>query len=464
VTKILLPGLLLLLMSMVARADTIVLADGTRLDGAIVSMDDAFITIDVAVGGTKGRMTIARSDLRELKLGEDAPAPVPAPAPAPAGETAERAAPEGDPTRTGDGEGEGPRVLFLLDASGSMAIGRRWTQATTEVMNRALALPPGARICLVAFHGVVAKAWNGFLRRTDALMRRFDTHLARFAPDLRASTDLVEALDEALELKPDRIVIVSDGISTENHERFLEAYRAVEVAGAHGLVIDTVAVQDGAYTPPDVEDLDAGRALLERLSTSTHGTFTALPRTEDEAPPPSGFRPPEDGSMPPAATVQIVGVESNNVIVPRLLHTHPKFRVRIRDPFVANMLHVSEYRGISWFEVLCKVGDDVFARSGRLELVPENDPERLFLSAPLYIQCVGPEDHRYRTTSNEWRGNEGRTLGTLGPHTRTARTRDYVTLQTHPGATMHIVYHRAGETFEECWFLRDYDGTLPVGR
>lgn len=441
-----------------ARADVVVLGDGTRLDGKVVAMDDLTIVLEVPLGATTARMTIARDDLRSLQFGDAAPAaaPAPAPAPVPAPATAERPAPR-DPTAAREG---GERVLFAVDASGSMAIGRRWAQACREVLTRARALPEDARFGVLFFHEVVDQPWTGFIRRNDSSLNRLEHALERKRPDLRAGTDLTHALSEALQREPTRVVLLTDGVPTRNQEHLLATFQGIARAAKdeRAVIVDTIAVQDGSYVPAGVENFVAATGVLQRLSAEGKGAFAALERAE-EAPAPVFL--PTDGALPPPARVQIAGVESNNVIVPRVLRPYPKFRVRAWDPTMARSLHVSEYAGVSWYEVVTKRGDHVIERTGRRELVPEGDGEHL--RGELYVQVVGSEDARHRTTSNAWRGGEGRSLGTLGPNAKTARRRDYVTVQAIPGGTIEVHYHRAGETFVESWMLRETDGDLPSG-
>lgn len=454
-----------------ARADVLVLGDGTRLEGKVVAMDDLTVVIEVALGTTTARMTVARDDLRSLQFGDApvAPAagdvqpaapPAPPPAPPPAAPPAVGAAatavrPDArGPTAARPG---GERVLFALDMSGSMAIGRRWVQACAEVQERARALAPEVRFGLLFFHEVVEQPWTGFIRRNDSSLSRLAHALERQRPDLRAGTDLAHALSEAVERGPTRIVLLTDGVVTRNHEHLLATFHGIAAAAAdeRAVILDAVAVQDGRYVPTNVEDFSAANGVLQRLSTDGKGAFAALARAEEA---PARAFVPTEGALPPPARVQIAGVESNNVIVARVLRPYPKFRVRVHDPLVARSLLVTEYAGISWYEVITRRGEHVLERTGRREFVPEGDGEHL--SGELYVQVVGSEDARYRTTGNEWRGGEGRTLGTLGPNSKTARKRDYVTVQAVPGGTIEVHYHRAGETFTEAWVLRETNGDI----
>lgn len=52
-----------------------------------------------------------------------------------------------------------------------------------------------------------------------------------------------------------------------------------------------------------------------------------------------------------------------------------------------------------------------------------------------------------------------RTPGTLAPNARTARRRDYVTVQAMAGLTIEVHYHRAGEAFQANWVLRSTEPT-----
>lgn len=463
--SILLSGLVAVALAAAARGDVLELKDGTRLEGQVVGMDATSVTIEVPLGQTTGKVVVARADLARVGLGEAAPvasgaaaavesrAPVAlvSTAPAPAPSVARPVAP--DPTALRQGE----KVVFLLDCSGSMAIGKRWAQAKEELLRRARALPADGRFCLVAFHEAADVQFGDFVRRNDGTLKRLEGALDRLRPDLRAGTNLAAAVAVALRREPTRVVLLTDGVATRGHEQLVAAFQAVSAAAAKGLVLDAVAVQDGRWRQAEVEDFAAAGAVLARLARDGKGAAAALARTEEA--PAAGYRPTDAPSA--RVDVQLAGVESNNMIVARVLRPFPKVRVRISDPEVARAVSVAEYGGFAWVEVVSKLGDDVLDRTGRLELAPENDPERRHLRAPLYVQVVGSEDARYRTTGDAWRGNEGRTAGTLAPNAKTARVRDYVTLQAVPGGTLEVIYHRAGETFREVWALREQDGSAP---
>lgn len=445
-----------------ARADVIVLQDGTRLEGTIVSLGEELIDIEVRLGANPARVTVARGDVRELHLtGTPTPAPVPAaPAPAPAPpaptptSTREHGPPPGAtadaPTApaTTDLKAEA-KVLFLVDVSGSMAIGERWRQARAEVSARAKALRPDARLTLLFFHEAVKPAWTGWVRRSDSLVRRVDEHLGRFRPDLRAGTNLALAVREALARQPDLIVLVTDGVVTVEGERLPELERAVEESAARGVRLETVAVQDGEYAPADAEDLPAARARLERLAAAGGGSAAVLER--------SGSRPPAPPAPSPA-TIELFNVDTGNLIVPKMLRPFPRFRVRVVDPARARLLNVAEYGGIGWYEVVSYRAGQELARTGRCQLVQQGE---LFVGE-LVVQVVGPEDHRYRTDDDRWRA-EGKTARSGGPNANLGDRRAGVILQAVLGGTLEIVYHHPdGRTTVERRGLND-GGVAPPG-
>lgn len=57
-------------------ADTVTLRDGTVREGTIVSEDDDTVTMEVRVGGLKGKMVIPRAEIASLKIQPLAPDPV----------------------------------------------------------------------------------------------------------------------------------------------------------------------------------------------------------------------------------------------------------------------------------------------------------------------------------------------------------------------------------------------------
>lgn len=468
------------LLASVASADEVVLVDGTRLEGEVVSMDARRVVLALPLGAGKGELSLERAQVASVSFADastgappDAPAADPSapatpgidgdPLPATMAPDAPKPAPRAPGSRDRPRPGtKGTRTLFLLDRSGSMAIGERWKKATTWLCDRVGTLEAGSEIDVALFDERFEAVWGSWHDVTPHLVRRMPDVLEPFAPALRFGTNIDRALRGALERDCDRIILITDGVVTrggaDGAAKALE--RALEAARARDIRLDVVAVQDGAFHAP-VEDLAAARALLERLSRCGRGVFLPLP-AEEGAPPPAYH--PLEGAGPahePRVEVDLTDVESRNTIVPKVLRMYPRFRVCIRDEVMlrGDALDVWEYGGACWLELrtLDATTGLPFDRLERIELV--RDGERLWSELP--FQVVGTEDHSYRSNTDTRR--EGKVIGNLGPPQTQVDDR-YLKLQAREGAVIEVVYHRGAETFTERRFLRSpAQEVQPVG-
>ncbi|MEZ6188347.1 MAG: VWA domain-containing protein [Planctomycetota bacterium] len=192
---------------------------------------------------------------------------------------------EGDPapeTR----ERKAERVLFLIDASSSMRIGTRWDEARALVAELQEKLLPQDTFDLVLFHTSNDELYEASKRATAARLERSRDWLKDAEPASTSATQIDQALKEAFKRRPDRIVLISDGVLNPGltGEGYAELEEDVRRA-ARRTVIDTYAVQSGRYEPsPELEDLAGGAALLQLLAEWSSGRFavasssTAAPR------------------------------------------------------------------------------------------------------------------------------------------------------------------------------------------
>ena len=194
-----------------AWADTLLLKNGQRLEGRLVSMDRRLVKILVRVKGVEATMTLKREDVASFKHddggGEKAPL------------RQEKTRQRGKPAQERQGTVsrlKGERVIFLVDHSGSMRIGERWERASEQVEGLVGRLDRDATFNVILFHEQTrflfgSDAWmRSHIKSAGTIALRTAQRLREAPPELRAGTNLFRGLRDALQRRPTRIAVISD--------------------------------------------------------------------------------------------------------------------------------------------------------------------------------------------------------------------------------------------------------------
>ena len=104
------------------------------------------------------------------------------------------------------------RVLFLIDATSSMRLGERWAEARALVEELQGQLEPADSFDLVLFHTTNDALYGASKRATPDRLERSRAWLEKAQPQATSASPIGHALKAALARKPDRIVLISDGV------------------------------------------------------------------------------------------------------------------------------------------------------------------------------------------------------------------------------------------------------------
>ena len=230
------------------------------------------------------------------------------------------------------------RVLFLIDASSSMKLGDRFAEAQELVIELQAKLHPSSRFDLVLVHTTNQELYEACKTATPKRIERSQEWLQEASPSPTTASPIAEAIKHALRRKPDKIVLISDGVVTPGLRRSelgrLEKLVRKAKSKTH---IDCYAVQSGSYAPaPEVEDLAAGLTFLQALASWSEGSFAVT-----SAPSPAPRLPVAKAEPPEVKLLQF----RDDRVLPPQVPMGQIFRVRIDDPSLADMgwVEVPEY-------------------------------------------------------------------------------------------------------------------------
>lgn len=152
------------------------------------------------------------------------------------------------------------RIVYVVDASGSMNFYGRFAQTTGELLDSITRLSPNQEfhVFLFSSHGRVRQFSKEFSTPTPKNVALLRDVLTRFTPT--GSTEPSGALRRALQLRPDVIFFLTDGdFETEPVQRVLESENA-------GTVIHTIALQSRS-----------GEQALQDIAAATNGQYRFVP-------------------------------------------------------------------------------------------------------------------------------------------------------------------------------------------
>jgi len=172
--------------------------------------------------------------------------------------------------------GEG-NVVFVIDTSGSMT---PWLHFILDELERAMArLAPAQRCAVLCFAGdqVTQVPRRGLVDATGESRRAMVQALRRIRPGGRGGSDPVPALRRAIGLKPDQVVILSEGLDGAgriaiDRDAVLEALEVLNPGrpGARPVRIDCIRLVTGDDQQParlmDAIALRHGGGTLTRVT------------------------------------------------------------------------------------------------------------------------------------------------------------------------------------------------------
>lgn len=357
-----------------ASADTVELKDGSTLRGEVVSTSGGQVRLRIVLkSGAEGTLTLAKKDVKAVRFDESQPEDTPQGGQAgddPLGgaglgptrtrpkttkPTEERLSPENE---------AGRRTIYVLDHSGSMAIGQRWEQAVRQTERLVERLELGAPFDVMVFSAHVRSLFTkdntSFRSKTSA--QRVAAALRADPPEMRAGTHFVRALRRALSRRPKKIVLITDGVGTLGGPFASEdAIRVASQARKEGIPLDVLAAHDGIFgLNPNVEDLSAAKLFLQRLARTGGGVFLPLKPLSPpaSAPLPDAFHPTgetPDGTRDRIKS-EILSVVERKVVNEGYLPT--RFKVRVFDPLLERLEtpDVWEYGGSALIQIETPTG------------------------------------------------------------------------------------------------------------
>lgn len=413
-------------------ADIILVKDGTYLDGKVIAEDDRELTIEVTKKGVTRKVILAKADIVKRIPSKGAPA-------APRPGSSDRGG-NNDPSAATPGQGNpsasrdpqlGKKVMFLVDASGSMSLGGRFAAAKAKVVDMVQAMDDDAELDLIFFHSKAESFFGkSYLRASDRVKKRLPKLIKKASVKLYGGTNLELGLYKAVQRRPDTIVLISDGIVTEGQReprKILEALDAIlrkeRLKTAPTLI--SIAVQNGEFPPnPKVERKAAARAFLDALSRERGGRFEALRAgglADDRV-----FAPLSGSGPPPKIEARYYKSRkplTSIVLGPR--NFFPSFHLRIVDrALLRGPLAISEYPAGLALKVFS------YDRFGNLlgsTPVPFGRKDGVLFSTR-YLKVVGPVDNQEQHGSH---------------------LDKRVYLKALPGGYLKVVYTRAGQDFEQ---------------
>lgn len=373
----------------VALADVLLLADGSYVEGKVLSESVTEITIETS-GKVARKVTIKKSDIKRRV--PDSGTTVRPTTPGP-GSTI-------DPTKLSG------QVLFLLDISGSMAIGERYPLAERWLKELVQKLAPDVRFNVLLFSDKTSLLFGReYLPASARVKKRLATYLKRRMKkgiDRTRFTDLHQAMKLALDhVGTKTVIVLSDGVPTagkiKNPETLLswiEGYRTRADAVGKAKTPPRIHVRSllGGHAKRSQagEDKEAARTFLRLLAQKSGGSYGEVTgKLKLDSP----FKRP---GKPRGPEIQVQYYKSRQVIHSIRLAAkgfYPAFHLRVIDPALAH----GDYR-IREYPLDLKLVVESWDRGGEIEV---DSPTAIPLArngtsvwSTKYLRVTGPIDNQ----------------------------------------------------------------------
>ena len=184
---------------------------------------------------------------------------------------------------TGDGDFTG-RVVYVLDVSASMSAAglQKLDLAKNELIDHIFTLQDSATFNIVTFAGYVSEMNKTPLDSSSKSISRANKYLAGFTQESinrNIGTNTLAALQKACAMKPDAIVLLTDGLPTgadgitvmTDPDEIVTAFKTANKSNAR-LHIYGMEIDDRQGAP--------GAILLNRLAASTGGKVKFISRDD----------------------------------------------------------------------------------------------------------------------------------------------------------------------------------------
>lgn len=287
-----LAALALALAAAPASADVITLRSGVLIEGKLVEQRAGEIVFEHRIHGASVRSTFAKADVVSVEL--TFPRTV--------------AADGAPPTsaRYPELRDGGEKVAIVVDRSGSMSIGDRFATAVDEVDRILAEMPAETSFAVYTFDRKPAMLTGGeLLRPTEAARAQVRSKLGALGCNITGFTDVALGLSTAINLRPDAIYLLSDGVPTAGEQDAAKIVAKIQtwlnqVRPAKKIPIHVIGLFGGTYELGDPENPDGARLVLKRIAEATGGRYrelAAVPRVRPPLPRktlPPDERPPDE--------------------------------------------------------------------------------------------------------------------------------------------------------------------------
>jgi hypothetical protein len=261
--------LLGLLMISSADADRLVFRDGKELLGRVVSEDTATVTFATKVDGKLLVKRYPRAAIKKIipELGKmNDPFVDP-------DEPAEQSKPVKESGL------KSSRVVFLIDRSSSMALGRRFQNALKVARTIAKGYSSDTRLQIFAFDDTAEPILRSYQNVIAQNSKLIDSSFRRISVKQKTGTNIELAFKRAFQANPQVIHVFTDGVDRSLPGASTKILANIARMNRKNTKIHTHAFQGGSIKYFGGEPRQRARGFLKKLASDNGGSATAAPET-----------------------------------------------------------------------------------------------------------------------------------------------------------------------------------------